>query len=157
MSGDEEAVCQLDAGGAAADGQPLRDRTDLVSSLHSFIVKNPHIFGGADIFAIDFLSPQERAGTLAGVLTGLIDADHRPTVREFVIIVPPGLDVQKGEAEAWNEMLATFRLLAGRELTLQEQSWFRARFRMIAAPDRRSRSLLNLIEAQAGTDCCDRC
>ena len=133
---------------ATIDSQGLSDRADLASYFRMYIAENPQVFGGADILTIDFLSPQERAGMLMGVLTGLIEADNYPAVREFVIIVPPRMDVQKARAEAWNEMRTTFCLLAGRELTPNEQSWLSARFRVIRAPDRRSGSVLEIIENQ---------
>ena len=121
----------------------------LAAGIQKYIVKNPNVFGGADIYNLDVQSPLSRAGMLVAVLTGLVDADRRPAARKFVVVVPPGLNEEDCEAQAWSEMLATFRLLYGREMEPFEQDWFRARFRTVAARDRRSRSVLDVIKTQS--------
>ena len=45
-------------------------------------------------------------------------------------------------------MLASFRLLAGREMAPDAREWFKARFKVSATPDRRSRSVLRFVSAQ---------
>ena len=85
---------------------------------------------------------------LAAVLTGLVDADRGRAVRKFVVVVPQGSNAEGYEAQAWSEMVATFRLLARREMDPREQDWFSARFEIVVAPDWRSRSVLDVIAAQ---------
>ncbi len=131
-------------GSADVPARPVRSREDLVAELSGFIALSPAIFGGVDILNIDYLHPLDRAGILAAVLTGLKTSDHRPAVRSIVVVAAPETDVETAHTRAWNTMLSTFQLLAGREMPASALEWFRARFRVISAPDVRSRSMLML-------------
>ena len=68
------------------------DRAAIARELQAFIVRDPEVFGGADIYCLDFGTPVARVGMLAAVLTGLVDPDRRPAVRRFVVVVAPGSD-----------------------------------------------------------------
>lgn len=153
MDEDQETRVRTADGGdgdcsADVPARPVSSRADLVAELKDFIARNPEIFGGADILNIDCLHPLERAGILAAVLTGVVTVDRSPVVRAIVVVATPETDVKEAHARAWGAMLAAFQLLAGREMASEAQNWFKARFKVIAAPDRASRSLLATIAAQ---------
>ena len=74
--------------------------------------------------------------------------DRRPAVRAIGFLAPPETNVEAAQARAWSELLATFSLLAGREMASEAQEWFKSRFKVSAAPDRRSRSVLRFVSAQ---------
>ena len=124
------------------------DMASVARQILDFITKNPQIFGGADIFNLNFREPHSRSGMLAGVLVGLVDGDYRPAIRKFVIVVPPDTDLDRHKSIAWSEFVATFRLLAGREMRPREHDWYSTRFRVVAARDRRSQTVLTLLKAQ---------
>jgi hypothetical protein len=126
----------------------IADLADFARNILEYISKNPNIFGGADIFILDFQNPQYRAGVLAAVLTGLVDADRRPAIDRFVVVVPQGLNAAACEAQAWGEMVATLRLLASREIEPSKLDWIRSRFRIVTASDRWFRSVLDIVKAQ---------
>ncbi len=132
----------------SADGRPVSDRAGLVSEFMDFISRNPDIFGGADILNIAYLHPLDRAGMLAAVLTGIVTDEGRPAVSAIVILAPPETEVADAQARAWRASLATFHLLSGREMALEAQERFKARFKVSVTPDRRSRSVLRLVSAQ---------
>lgn len=134
--------------GADTSTALLREIADLARGLQAYITKNPQVFGGADIYNLDFRTPQARAGVLAAVLAGLVDANRRPAVREFVVVAPPGSNAEDWGAQAKRDMVDTFRLLAQRDLEPREEAWLRDHLRTIVAQDRRSRSVLDLISAQ---------
>ncbi|WP_439549056.1 CHAT domain-containing protein [Falsiroseomonas sp.] len=137
-------------GGAEGDvrARQVRGRADVVAEFKDFIARNPGIFGGADILNIDYLRPLERAGMLAAVLTGISGDDRRPAVRAFVIVAPPETDVETAREKAWGELLSAYHLLAGREMAPTPQEWFKKRFQVIAAPDWRSASVVEILKAQ---------
>jgi hypothetical protein len=117
--------------------------------LEDYISKDPDIFGGADIFCADHRSPLDRAGMLAAVLTGIVGEDRRPAVRALIIVVPPGTHLESAKEQAWGELLSTYRLLTGREMAPRPQKWFKERFEVIVAQDRRSASVIDIIAAQS--------
>jgi hypothetical protein len=114
----------------------------------NFIARNPDILGGVDIFSIDYLHGLERAGTLAAVLAGILTDDNRPVVRAIIIVAAPETDVDGAAVQAWGAMLTAFQMLAGREMPCNAQEWFKARFKVISAPNARARSLLEVIATQ---------
>jgi hypothetical protein len=150
MDGDQETLARRGNRGGSEDAHatPLRSQADLVAELKDFIAHNPAIFGGVDIFNIDWSDPFERAGILAAVLTGLVTADHRPVVRAIVIVATPEADLAAAQAAAWGALLTAFQQLAGREMSADAQEWFKARFKVNSAPDLRTRSLLGLISGR---------
>ncbi|MER9436379.1 CHAT domain-containing protein [Mesorhizobium sp. M0618] len=116
--------------------------------IQDFIARNPNIFGGADIFNLDFGTPIIRAGMLASVLTGLFDEERRPAVRRWVVIAPPGTDRATTVEAALAQFRDSFNALAERELQPKELEALRSRFDVVVANDRRHRSVLDLIDAQ---------
>ena len=127
----------------------ISDKAGLAGGMRNFIIKNPNVLGGADIYNLDVQNPQSRAGMLIAVLTRLVDDNRRPGVRNFVVVVPPGMKETDCEVQTWSEIVSTFRLLAGRDMKPSEQDWIRARFRIHAAQDSWSRSALAIIEGQS--------
>ena len=153
MRADENsAALSGEPGDADALGPSLRrtsGKAGFAQEIQAFIIKNPNVFGGADIYNLDFQNPQSRAGMLIAVLAGLVDAERRPAVHNFLVVVPPGSKDDDLEGQAWNEIVNTFRLLAGQDMEQSRQDWFRAHFRMVAARDRWSGSVLEIIKAQS--------
>lgn len=125
------------------------DRAAIAHELQAFIVRNPEVFGGADIYNLDFGTPVARAGMLAAVLTGLVDRDRRPAVRRFVVVVAPGSDAAVAMDEAWSQFSKTFQLLADREMESRESEWIRNNFDIAVVADRRCSSVLDIIAAQS--------
>lgn len=130
-------------------GIPITSPQDLAVEVLNYIRQNTGIFGGVDILNLGRLGSHERTGILAAVLTGLETADHRPAVRAIVIVVAPETDVEAAHARVWDTLLATVRLLAGREMPDDAKEWFKARLKVISVPDRRIRSLLGVIGEQS--------
>ncbi|CRI67020.1 hypothetical protein THIOKS13330026 [Thiocapsa sp. KS1] len=132
--------------------QPSNGRTSehdrLAEVIQESIAKNPNVFGAADIYNLGSRDTLSRAGLLVAVLTGLSDVG-RPAVQNFLVVVPAGWKAEECEAQVWKEMIANFRLLSGREMEPSAQAWFKARFRLVASRDRRSRSVLDVIAVQA--------
>ena len=125
------------------------DRAAIARELQTFIVRNPEVFGGADIYNLDFGTPVARAGMLAAVLTGLVDGDRRPAVRRFVIVVAPGREAANAFEDAWTQLVATFMLLAQREMDPREREWIKNRIEIVVTTDRRFSSVLDVIAAQS--------
>lgn len=133
---------------AASDGRLVSGRASLVAELKDFISRSPDILGAADILNIAYMHPLDRAGMLAAVLTGIATRDPQKVVREIVVLVPPKTDREAAQARVWDELLASFHLLAGSEMAVDDQEWLKARFKVSATSDRRSQSLLGLISTQ---------
>ena len=93
----------------------------LGQELTAYIERQPNIFGGADIYNYSIDSPLARAGLLASVLSCLVDADRRPAVRRFVIVVPPGSG-EEYKAKAWAEFASSFRFVRDREMGPDEHA-----------------------------------
>lgn len=119
-----------------------------IRELQAFVNKNSYIFGASDIYNVRFQSPLTLAGMLVTVLLGLVDADQRPAVRKFVVIVPTGLNPEVCEEDTWSEIAKTFRLLAEREMESHVQAWLKRRFQLVTTPDRRISSVLEIIRVQ---------
>ncbi len=128
---------------AYQDEYAANNMARLSQEVTAFIVKNPHIFGGADIYNFIVDNPRARAGLLAAVLTCLIGPDRRPAVRRFVIIVPPGSS-EGCKAEARSAFVSAFQLVREREMESDEREWYEPRFHVVAATDRRTSSVLGL-------------
>jgi len=126
----------------------ISDMVGLSRELQAFIIKNPNIFGAADIYNVRLNSPLTLAGILTAVLTGLIDTDRRPAVHKFVVIVPPEWDAGECEEKAWSGIVRAFSLLAKRKMEPLEQTWLNRRFQLIVASDRRTSSVLDIISIQ---------
>ena len=137
-------------GDGSADGpaRPLSSRGDLVAELSGFIARSPESFGGVDILNINYLHPLERAGILAAVLAGVATVDHNPVVRAIVVVAAPETDIEVADARTRSALLTTFQLLAAREMPADAQEWFKARVKVISAPDLRTRSVLAVIAGQ---------
>lgn len=130
-------------------GPSVNDRTALVEQLRAFLdAGSLDIFGGADIYSLNPLHPHERAGMLAAVLATISTVDRRPAVRELVIVVPAGTEVEDARSRAWAEMLSSIRHLTGREMVSEAQDRLGSRFSLIAAADGQSRSVLDIISVQ---------
>ncbi|AGA08329.1 hypothetical protein [Sinorhizobium meliloti] len=120
-----------------------------VRQIQDFIASNPDVFGGADIFNLDFGAPIARAGMLAAVLTGLVDGERRRLVRRFVVVAPPGTD-QAGAIEvALAQFADSFEVMAKRALQVHEVQALRACFDVVVAADRRHSSVLDIVAAQS--------
>lgn len=144
MTADKDAVLSGEVIEASTNGAdvPVNDNAALARELQDFISRNPNIFGGADIFNIEFRNPQIRVGILAAVLACLVDNEGRPAVLMYTIVVPPGSNEAEAQGAAWNEF-TTFRAL-----TAVEDAWYKSRFRFVVAADRQSRSLVDIFEKQ---------
>ena len=124
------------------------DRAAVARELQDFIAGNPDIFGGADIYNLDFGSPIARAGILAAVLTGLVNEEHKLAVRQFVVIIPPSTDQASAFETIWNQLADSFRVLAGRELRKREIDVLQARLHLISTIDWHHSSVLDIIARQ---------
>lgn len=124
--------------------------TDLENAqeLQAFISQNPNIFGAADIYNVLSDQPLSLSGKLIAVLTGLVDSERRPAVHKFVVIVPPGLNAEDCEENAWSEIAKTFHLIADGEMEPPVKAWLKRRLQLITAPDRRISSVLDIIRVQ---------
>jgi hypothetical protein len=129
-------------------GRAVTSPAEFARELERFIVCNPDIFGGADIYTLAYQNPAVRAGTLAAVLFGLMDSDRRRAVRNYLIVAPPGTDTKTADATAWTAFESAFAVIAGRGLEDGEAKWLRPRFNVHAAPNRRSTSVLGIIDSQ---------
>jgi len=128
---------------------PLRNLVDFSKTLQSFIAKNLQIFGGADIYNTSFQNPECRAGTLVAVLIGLVNSSKAPVVKKFVVVLPPGSDRERSGRLIFQAAVAAFRCLAQREFEPREQEWLRNRLQTVVALSQQSRSVLDIISAQA--------
>ena len=124
------------------------DRAAAAREIADFIGRNPNIFGGTDIFNLDFGAPIARAGMLAAVLTALVDSDHQPAVHRFVIAVPPNTDDSAAFRLASAQFIETFEMLAQREITKREKDALKYRIQISVALDRRHRAVLDIIAQQ---------
>jgi hypothetical protein len=124
------------------------DRAAAVLQIADFITRNPNIFGGADIFNLDFGAPIARAGMLVAVLTGLVDQEGRSATRRFVVVVPPGADSASAIEEVWAQCADSFEVLAKRVLQPREVEALKARLEVVIAADWRHSSVVNVIAAQ---------
>ena len=136
------------AGSAGPDRTQLTDWGDLVRELKAYIIRNPNVFGSADIYNVDYQNPQSRAAALAALLACLTDGDGRPAVAKFTVIIPPGLDEDVFRADICIEFENSFSLITEREIEQSELSWFEARLQVVAVPDSWSSTLLGIIRAQ---------
>ncbi|MET1110413.1 MAG: hypothetical protein ABWX67_02690, partial [Allosphingosinicella sp.] len=126
------------------------DRAAAAREIEAFIIKFPHVLGGADIYNLDFGTPAVRIGMIAAALSGLVDEQRRPTVRRYVVIAPPQSDVGAWADSVWAQFVDAFQVLAGREMTPPEARVRRAMIEVIAAPDRRHKSLVDIVAAVDG-------
>lgn len=124
------------------------DRAAAARKMQDFITRNPNVFGGADVYNLDFGSPLARAGILAAVLTGIVDQERRSAVRRFVVVVPPGTDRASAFETAWAQFADSFRVLARRELQPREAEVLKARLDLVTAADRRHSSVLDVVAQQ---------
>lgn len=125
------------------------DRAAAVRQIQDFIASNPDVFGGADIFNLDFGAPIARAGMLAAVLTGLVDDKRRQMVRRFVVVAPPGSDPAGAVEDALAQFADSFEVIAKRVLQVDEAEALKARFDVVVAADRRHGSVLEIVAAQS--------
>jgi len=121
------------------------DTAGVAKIFQESIRNNPNIFGAADIYSFRLQNPLTLAGILSGVLMGLVDADQKPAILKFVVIVPPESNAEDCENKFWSELASTYRLLAQRELEPHIQAWMKKNFRLIIASDWRTSSILDLI------------
>ncbi len=124
------------------------DRVGAVREIQSFIMRNPNVFGGADIYNLDFGTPLARAGMLAAVLTGLVDEERRQAVRRFVVMMPPGIDQVEALEMVWSQFADSFEELAQRTLDAREADALKSRIDVAVAADRRHASVLDFISDQ---------
>ena len=124
------------------------DRVGATREIQSFIMRNPNVFGGADIYNLDFGTPIARAGMLAAVLTGLVDGERRPAVRRFVVVTPPGIDRAEAFEAVWAQFAESFEVLAKRALDTREANALKSRIDVVVAADRRHGSVLDVISDQ---------
>lgn len=135
---DESAVVSIRRG----------DRAGAAREIQSFIIRNPNVFGGADIYNLDFGTPIVRAGILAAVLTGLVDQEGHQAVRRYVVVTPPGIDQAEAFETVWTQFVESFEVLAKRALEPREADALKARTNVVVAADRRHGSVLDVIADQ---------
>jgi hypothetical protein len=120
----------------------------VVAAVKDFVSQSSAIFGGADIFNIDYLNALDRTAILAAMLTCIVTEDRRPAVSAIVMLAPPETDFDVAQEQVWKNFLSAFELLTGSHMNPQAEDWFKARLRVEVAPDKRWRSALQLISAQ---------
>ncbi len=151
MSDDQDNRAQTVDGedwSAGTSPKAVSSRENFTTELKEFIARSPGIFGAADILNFDYLHPLERAGILAGILTGIVTADHHVAVRSILIVAPPETDLSTAHSCSWRAMIATLQLLDGRELPANAEAWLKTRFNVISAPDLATKSLLGVMAKQ---------
>lgn len=126
----------------------ISNAAGLGRALREYIAKYPDVFGGLDIYNLDFETPALRAGVLAGVLTGLTVPNNKPAVRKFLVIIPKEFSGEDCQGRGWSEMKSTFTSLFGRPMEPNEENWYSARFLTIYTKDRKSDSVVEIVEAQ---------
>ena len=124
-------------------------KASFTQEMQDFFRRNPNVLGGVDVLNLDLQSPQVRAGMTVAVLAGLVDAKRRPAVRGFTVVLPPKSMLEEADEAVWDEFAGTFHILAGRELSTSEYDWYRARLRVVATDDRRTRSVLEVIAMES--------
>jgi hypothetical protein len=133
---------------SAADGHVLSDHGDLARYFAHSLANNPQIFGGSDIVTLEIFTPAERAGILAAALAGLVDQNGKRAVRRFVVILPPGSDIDAAQAQSRETMIAAINLLGGHKLSEEQKIALRKRLHLVFAADLRTSSVLDVIRRQ---------
>lgn len=126
----------------------IRNQSELLAAIESFIQRNPEVLGGGDIITVTGGKPVVRAGIITAVLTGVRLEGGEPAILKYVIIVPASANVSDAHALAWGGFVSSFERLARRKLEGDEEAWFRARFEVRKASDGRIASVVALIGEQ---------
>lgn len=121
---------------------------DLAREVQAYFARDPDIFGGADILALDVLTPRRRAAIIVTALTGISDGQGRAAVGRYVLVLPPGSDSERAMTAIHEDVAVCFPLMAGRDMTPQERTFITGRIGVVAAADRRCRSVLDILEIQ---------
>ncbi|MCP1203723.1 CHAT domain-containing protein [Acetobacter oryzoeni] len=128
------------------------DRSDLnaiAKKILAFIAECPDVRGGADIYCLDFATAQERSGILLAVLSGVSDEKEQPLIQRYLVIAPPGADIEEWQKAIWAQFSTTFAFLAKRKMEEREADLRRSMLQVVVADDLRHETVITLLAAQS--------
>ena len=151
----DDKVDAATGGGGVSDGSEVvqtivgGDRDAITRSFADFYVENSLNFGAADIFLLDAATPAARAAMIAVNLHAFNEPGGKPVFRDYVVLAPPGTDLDGWLQDFWSQHEKSFAMLAGRALTEEEDIYLRSRIRFEVLPDMQTPTVVDMVSRQA--------
>ncbi|MEJ8406710.1 CHAT domain-containing protein [Brevundimonas vesicularis] len=132
---------------ALGEGEPADGDRSLLKQIDAFVQRYPNVLGGSDILCIGAGPVEDRAGALVAILTAIRMMDGTPALLRYVVVVPPGSDLEDSRDSVRAEVLSNLERLARGPVT-NAAAWFEKKVAVVTAKDRRAQTVTDLVAAQ---------
>ncbi|WP_292040076.1 MULTISPECIES: CHAT domain-containing protein [unclassified Brevundimonas] len=119
----------------------------LLEQIGAFVQQAPNVLGGSDILCIGGGPIQNRAGALIAILTAIRMMDGTPALLRYMVVVPPGSDLDSSRDLLRTEFLNSLERLEGEPVT-NADAWFEHKVAVVAAKDRWAQTVTDLVTVQ---------
>ena len=128
--------------------ESVATQADLHQYLLRYFIKNPAVFGGADIFNLHLETPQKRAATYLDILSSIRHGDGRIAVEKFVVVVPCGHDVAEYANTPSLLSVGAHHVSDQPLVTLSDDPRYHGRLHVLPTTDCRHEGVLSILRNQ---------